>query len=794
MKRLITILLSLTCVCLVFANGQRIRQNIDFDWKFILGDNPDYSSISLYDGLWSKIQLPHDWSIGLPFDQKIGGQAAHLPGGIGWYRRTISVPSSWNNKSIHILFDGIFHQSDLYVNGHHLGFRPYGFGYIDYNITDWLQPGDDNIIAVRVDHTDPAESGARWYTGSGIYRHAWLIVTDKVHVDTYGTYVTSSVNGNAAEVSIQTRIQNDGENETELTLEHKIYDQDGSYIAQIKKEKIRIPSDKFAEEQQSVSIKNPILWSISNPYLYKIETTIKKGNKHIDTYTTTFGVRSIEFDSEKGFLLNGEQVKLKGLCLHQDDGCLGTAVPDKAYERRLRVLKDYGCNAIRMSHNQPSPELLDLCDRMGFVVIDEAFDKWKSGYYDKYFDQWWEHDLSNMLIRDRNHPSIILWSIGNELQEAWLQTNEGIERAEMLRDFVHRTEPTRPVNIAAQNNHNGRFSAVADVAGYNYLEERMISDHQKYPRQKFLVTEELPYYRGAEGNIRSYDENNPWNAVAENDFVAGGFIWAGVDYLGESAGWPSHGWPNGLFDITLHEKPRAVYHRAMWNEKPVIGIGVMDPSLDIDHGRDLWQWPNMADHWSFPQSYYGLVMEVRTTTNCDEVELWLNSHRMGRKRTSDYSNNTIKWNIPFTPGRLVAKAFRSGDVVDSCVLVSAYKAVDVKIEPEQLVLSADGQDIGYINLTLIDEKGNPVQVDNHRISVSISGEGQLIGINSGDLRRKEPFNSTSLNTYFGRAQIVVRSTRVKGIITAKIHVEGINKEYVCRLITTSPLTKGGTDR
>ena len=706
----------------------------------------------------------------MPFDSIIGGGAAHLPGGIGWYRRTINIDKGWRDKTIHILFDGIFHQSDVYINGHHLGFRPYGFGYVDYDLTPWITAEKENVIAVRVDHSAPDTHGARWYTGSGIYRHAWLMVTDKTHVDTYGTYITTSIKDDEANICVKTKLQNDDINEAEVVVEQRIINSDGKNVAQTKADKIRVLPNNTIDIQQSLVVKNPIRWSIETPYLYVMETKVWKGSRLIDTFHTTFGIRSIDFDAQKGFLLNGERVKLKGVCLHQDDGCFGTAVPDKAYERRLKVLKEYGCNAIRMSHNQPSPELLDLCDKMGIVVIDEAFDKWKSGYYGKYFDQWWQHDLSNMLIRDRNHPSIILWSIGNELQEAWLKTDEGIERAKMLRDYVHQIEPTRLVNIAAQNNHNGNFSAVADVAGYNYLEERMISDHQKNPRQKFLVTEELPYYRGAEGNLRSYDENNPWNAIAENDFIAGGFIWSGIDYLGESAGWPSHGWPNGLFDITLHEKPRAVYHRAMWNEKPVIGIGVMDPSLDIDHGRDLWQWPNMADHWSFPKKYFGLVMEVRTTTNCEEVELWLNNKRMGRKLTNDFPNNTIKWNIPFTPGRLVAKAINKNEIVDSCELVSAYNATDARIETERKELLADGQDVGFVDLTLIDDKGNPVQVDNRKIHVSVSGEGIFMGINSGDLRRKESFRSSTLETYFGRAQIVVKSTRMQGVMTIKVKI------------------------
>jgi len=780
---LLGLLLSISCIA-IGAHIPPRKQNLDFDWRFTLSDDAAYSSKDYNDSQWELVQLPHDWSISLPFDEKAGGAAGHLPGGIGWYRRSIDIPRQWEGRRVHILFDGIFHQSDVYINGHHLGFRPYGFGYIYYDLTPWLIFGGTNSIAVRVDHQDPSDKGARWYTGSGIYRHAWLILTNAIHVDAYGTYVTTRGDEKKAEVSVRTHVVNErwtaGEKASDIVVEQIVTDPAGQRVGTCRN---KVPALKdTADVNQLLTITSPRLWTVNDPSLYTLTTRIKKGSRVLDVYQTRFGIRYIEFSSSKGFLLNGQQVKLKGFCLHQDDGCLGTAIPFKAYERRLKAIKAYGCNAVRMSHNPPAPEFLDLCDSLGLLVIDEALDKWKSGYYQKYFDEWWQHDINNMLTRDRNHPSIILWSIGNEMVEAWLENDVGIRRAEMLRDFVHRVEPSRLVNLAGQNRHNGRFSAVADVSGYNYLEKRMLSDHQKNPQQRFVITEELPYYCGDEDNLRSFDENNPWNIISANDFIAGGFIWVGIDYLGEAT-WPSHGWPSGLFDITLHEKPRAIYHKAMWNEKPVIGIGIMDASLDIDHGNDLWQWPNMADHWSFPKSYEKLIMEVRTTTNCDEVELWLNNNRLGRKQTCQYPNNTIKWNVPFYPGRLMAKAFRQGVLADSCVLVSAYKTTQAQLLPERTELVADGQDVNFINLTLTDDNGQPVQVDDRRIKVDVSGEGRFIGINTGDLRRTEPFNSPTIKTYFGRAQIVVQSTRSTGTIHVNVKIEGLEQEFNCNVKT-----------
>jgi beta-galactosidase len=416
-------------------------------------------------------------------------------------------------------------------------------------------------------------------------------------------------------------------------------------VNQLSTEKATIDAQAISDIQQVVSLASPKRWDIENPVLYTMETTVKVNGKITDVVKTPFGIRTFNFEADKGFSLNGKTVKLKGMCLHQDAGALGVAVPDRSYERRLEILKEYGCNAIRCAHNQPSPEFLDMCDRMGFIVIDEAFDKWKSGYYEKYFDDWWQKDLENMIIRDRNHPSIVLWSIGNEVQEAWDASDTGVERARMLQDFVHKIEPTRPVTLAAQNNHQGKFSGVTDVIGYNYLEARMLSDHRTFPERRFLISEELPYYSGEEGNIRSYSINNPWNIIAANEFVAGGFIWSGVDYLGE-AGYPGKGWTNGLFDVCMIEKPRAAFHRAMWNETPIVRIAVKDQSLDIEPGRDLWQWPRIAAHWNFTDSYDGLIMEVLTTTNCESVELYLNNRLMGRQKTADFPNHTIAWNVP----------------------------------------------------------------------------------------------------------------------------------------------------
>jgi beta-galactosidase len=774
-KQTFLIFAMLLCTASVFAqNKVRVKENFDFDWKFILNDNPAYAGKHYADTGWSDIQLPHDWSIRLHFERSAGGSAGFLPGGVGWYRKSFTLPASGKGKMISVLFDGIFHQSDVYINGHHLGFRPYGFCSLEYDLTPYLNFNEENVLSVRVDRTG---EGARWYTGSGIYRHVWLRMTNPVHVSTGGTCITTpSIAKEKADIKIVTTLVNSGEQAATLSLSHRILDAEGKEVARSGKRKTVIRAGSSADVEQIFPLTNPQLWSIEHPAMYRMETIVEDGRKIVDVCTTPFGIRSIRFDRDKGFFLNGRQVKLKGMCLHQDAGSLGSAVPDRADERRLEILKEYGCNAIRCAHNQPSPEFLDICDRLGFVVIDEAFDKWKSGYYAKYFDEWWRKDLENMLLRDRNHPCVILWSIGNELQEAWGDPHESSPAAAMLQEFVHRFEPTRPVILSVQNNHREEFAGVTDVIGYNYLEARLLGDRKKFPERIFIVTEELPYFSGEEGNIRSYTPYNPWNIVAAHDFIAGGFIWSGVDYLGEAV-WPSKGWPNGLFDICMNEKPRAAYHRAMWNPEPLVRIAVMDPSLDIDHGRDLWQWPKMASHWNFPDRYIGQIMEIRTITNCEEVELFLNGKSVGSRRTADFANHTIVWYLPYIYGKLEAKGYNGNREVAACALVTSKKTAKAVIKADKPELRADGQDLSHLSIHLEDEDGNPVQTDDRMLTVTVEGEGRFLGIDNGDLRRQNSFAGKSLSTYFGKALLVVQSSRKAGKINVSIKMEGEDTPY-----------------
>ena len=763
-KTLLTTLLIFSTLSLLAQKNPRTKECLDEDWLFHLtmergAEKQAGERLREATEGWERVQLPHDWSIHMIPDSRLTGCNGHLRGGMGEYKKVFRVPAADRGRAISILFDGIYNRSDVYINGHHLGFRPYGFVQIEYDLTPYLKFGEENELYVRVNNPSDNDSIARWYTGSGIYRHAWLVKTSPVHIATNGTYIVTKDN---RKVIIKTDIVGAA---AKPKVVHQIVDAQGKTVAK-------------GTDNEEIDIPNPHLWNgMDDPYLYKAVTLLYDGSKLVDRQETAFGIRTVEFTSNEGFLLNGKRLKLKGFCLHQDDASLGAALPLRSMERRLELFKAYGVNAVRCSHNPPAPEFLDLCDQMGFIVIDEAFDKWKSGYYKEYFDEWWQQDMANMILRDRNHPSVAIWSIGNELQEAWDSSDEGVQRAQMLQDFVHQLEPSRQVCMACQNNHQEKFAGVTDVVGYNYLEARMLSDHRRFPDRKFIVTEELPYYCGAEGNIRAYDTNNPWNIIAENDFIAGGFLWTGQDYVGE-AGWPSCGWPTGLIDLSGTEKAQGIWHRAMWNEDtPVVGIAVRDEGLDIDHGRDLWQWPNMAAIWNFPFRYEGLVMEVQTITNCEKVQLAINGKVMGEKQTKDFDNHTIVWHVPFTPGHIEARGINGSDTVAYYDIRTAGDPVSLRATADRTTLKADGQDLSYIQLQLMDKDGIPVPHKNLRIKGSIEGEGKLIGLINNDLRRTTPFTSTQDITHFGRAFAIVQTTRKAGKIRLKLEVENFSEPY-----------------
>ncbi len=786
MRNIITLLLSVFAIVLTSQAQNRIKENFDFDWQFHLGDVPHTTDIDFTpkDWEWENVQLPHDWSIKLPFDEKIDGSAGFLPGGIGLYKKVFTVPAEYKGKNVSVIFDGIYHQASIYLNGKQIDYHRYGYTSFSCNLTPYLNYGAENQLFVQVDRNEVS----RWYTGSGIYRHAWLEITEPLHVALWGTYVTTpAVSEKSADINITTSIANNGTDEKVVSVIQTLLDKDccpiisGDDMIQ-EESRITVASNDTVNISQSLKIANPHLWSIESPYRYFVQTVLKTDDKITDTYITPFGIRYYNFDKDSGFSLNGKHIKLKGVNLHQDAGVLGVAVPDRSVERRLQILKNFGCNAIRCSHNPPSPQFLEMCDTLGFFVIDEAFDKWKSGYYGEFFDVSWRKDLSDMIYRDRNHPCIFLWSIGNEVAEA-KDSIIGPQRASMLRDLVHEIEPTRPVTMALQPGARDEIAEVVDVIGYNYMEPRIAQDRMKYPERVFYVSEAYPYYSTARVNeSRDYLPVNPWNFVADNDFMLGSFIWAGVDYIGESTGWPSKGWTCSPFDICMFEKPAAAYHRSVWKDEPMVKLAVVDPSLDIAAGKDHWQYPLMADHWNFPYTD-SRVLEVRSMTNCDEVQLIVNGKDFGRRKVSKYPNNTVIWYQPYRKGKVLAIGYIDNKEVCRDSLVTSKNTDHLELFPDVTTLKADGQDLSHITVRLYDENGVPVQTDNRKLKVTVEGEGKFLGIDNGDLRREGSFVGNELDTYFGKALIVVQSTRNAGKILVKVEMQGSEKVYETELIS-----------
>ena len=773
------------------VNAQnRMKENFDFDWQFHFGDDANAMKVDFIPSgwQWEEIQLPHDWSIKLPFDRREGAAAGYLPGGIGLYRKEFNIPASYEGKLVSITFDGVYHQATIYVNGEQIGYHRYGYTSFNFDLTPYLNFGGKNVLLVRVDRQEQS----RWYTGSGIYRHVWLQATDPVHVAPWGTYVTTpAVSENAADINIVTTIVN-GNNETgNIRIVQTLLDRNRKAVSNGNKKmetesKVVLNAHDTVDINQALKIDNPTLWSLEIPYRYFVETTIHVGSKMVDSYLTPFGIRYFKFDKDKGFFLNGKHSKLKGVNLHQDAGSLGVAVPDRSLERRLQLLKEFGCNAIRCSHNPPSPNFLEICDTLGFFVIDEAFDKWKSGYYEKFFDVSWEKDIGDMIIRDRNHPSIFMWSIGNEVAEA-SDPIVGPRRAAMLHNFVKELEPSRPTTMAIHSAARDEITGEVDIIGYNYTEPRMLLDKKKYPERIYYVAEAFPYYRSIDPkSVRSYDPVNPWNYVMENDFILGSFIWAGVDYIGESMGWPSKGWPCSPFDICMFERPAATCHRTVWNNEPVLKLAVTDPSLDIDAGKDHWQYPMMADHWNFPYMD-ARILEIRAMTNCDSVRLFA-PHGGGQvdygiRLTKDYPNNTIMWYQPFRAGTIVAVGYKNGAEVCRDSLVTSKKTSYLTLIPDRTTLNTDGQDLSHITVKLYDEDGNHVQTDNRKLKVTVEGEGKFLGIDNGDMRREGSFAGNELSTYFGKALIIVQSAKKAGTITVKVEMERGDELYQTTITT-----------
>jgi len=771
------------------------RTHVSFNegWKFALAADDDAWQPSFDDSGWRVMNLPHDWSIEGEFSESHpaspGGGA--LPGGIGWYRKTFRVSKADKEKMTYISFDGVYRNSEVWINGNHLGKRPYGYSSFRYDLTPFLKYGEeDNVIAVKVDNS--AQPNSRWYTGSGIYRNVWLTTTGKIAVDHWGTYVTTPVvNTEEALLMVTTQIRNSSGSRADVRLETVVYDADNRKVARAETGQVEIIIEG-ATVTQELTVDNPSLWSLENPSLYRVVTTIRSGQLVADRYETVTGIRSFEFDADKGFVLNGEPVIIKGVCNHHDLGCLGAAVNTRAIERQLEILREMGCNGIRTSHNPPAPELLDLCDRMGFIVMDEAFDIWKvkkTDYdYSLDFDEWHLKDLEAMVLRDRNHPSVFIWSIGNEVMEQWERDGSGEAIATELADFVRSMDDTRPVTAACNDPapHNPVIASGAlDLIGFNYRDTLWTRFPQTFPEGKFIGTEttsalatrgsydmpsdivrrwparwDQPFRDGnADLTCSAYDNcsapwgtthRDSWRLIKNNAYLTGMYIWTGFDYLGEPTPywWPARSSYFGIIDLAGFPKDVYYFYQSEWTDKDVL---------------------HLFPHWNWNP---GQTVDVWAFTNCDEAELFLNGNTMGRQSRGENDFNLV-WKVPFEEGALLAVGYRNGTEIMRREIHTAGEPAALMLAPDRSDIRADGTDLSFITVTVVDENNNPVPHAGNMVNFSVEGPGIIAGVDNGSQTSMEPFKADYRKAYNGKCLVVVKAGKEKGEIKLTASADGM---------------------
>ncbi|WP_258136603.1 beta-galactosidase GalB [Mucilaginibacter phenanthrenivorans] len=786
-----------------FAQQGRTVADFDKGWHFHLGDVTGGEKASLNDASWRVLNLPHDWSIEGKFskDNPATPEGGALPGGLGWYRKIFTVPAASKGKLVYIDFDGVYQKSDVWINGHHLGFRPNGYISFRYELTPYLNFGGANTIAVKVDNS--VQPNSRWYSGSGIYRNVWLVTTNKVAIDHWGTYVnTTDVSTKSATINLTAIVKNHG-NAAAITIKTGIYDATGKEVSVygdiIAKAHLK---DTTITSAQKINVKNPVLWSVEHPYLYKVVTTVLADNKIVDTYSTPIGIRYFNFDADKGFTLNGKPMKILGVCDHHDLGALGAAINTRALERQLQILKAMGCNGIRTSHNPPAPELLDLCDKMGFIVMDEAFDcwEWKKVDYDYhlFFKEWHKRDLEDQILRDRNHPSVMIWSIGNEIPQQ--SDTSALRIAPELAAIVHSLDTTRPITTANDNpgkNNKIIQSGAIDLVGYNYHEFDYAKFHDRYPGKKFIATEttsgletrghydmpsdsirvwpskyDKPFTEGNPDNtVSAYDNVRPgwgstheatWKVMKKYDFLSGMFIWTGFDYLGEPTpySWPSRSSFFGICDLAGFPKDVYYMYQSEWTNKPVLHI--------FPHWN--WQPGKLIDVWAF-------------YNNADEVELFLNGKSLGiKKKTGDDLH--IMWRVKYEPGTLKAVSRKDGKVVLTREIHTAGAPAKIELLADRKNIKADGKDLSFITVKILDKDGNVVPDADNLVNFKINGEGFIAGVDNGDENNHDSFKVDYRKAFNGLALAIVQAKQKGGNITFTATSKGLQSATL--LIQTKP--------
>ncbi len=725
------------------------RSLLTTGWLFHLGEAPGAALPQYDDAAWREVELPHDWSVEGEFDASLASCTGYLPGGIGWYRRTLRLPESVRGARVAIDFGGVYCNSEVWCNGVYLGKRPYGYASFSYELTPHLRFGEEgDVLSVRVDHSRYADS--RWYTGSGITRDVHLAVTDHVRLGRYGVFVTTpEVSEERAIVHVETTVVNGSDEPAQVEVVSSVVDPAGEEVA-VLYGRLPLGAGGTAGLRQAAVLEDPRLWSLESPTLYCVRTELTRDGECLDRTETPLGIRWFDFDPDAGFALNGVGLKMKGVCVHHDAGALGAAVPARAWERRLRILREMGCNAIRTSHNPPDPGLLDLCDSMGFLVMDEAFDEWglgkkkwtngwckgqytEDGYFEA-FEEWHEADLEDMILRDRNHPSIVLWSIGNEIDmpnDAYPPNSEELLRiAERLTDLTHELDPTRPVTSAVQAVETCLFTDVLDVAGYNYQERRYAADHAAHPTRVIY---------GSENGHRT----EQWRAVSENDSICGQFLWTGIDFLGEAGAWPNRGSQAGCLDLAAFPKPRYWHRKALWTDDPMVRLD------EDDQG-------------------------VVCFSNCETVEFFVDDRSLGERPVPP--ERMLRPEA--APGALRAVGRVGGDIRCEHALPAFGPPAQVLAVLDASELSADGRDVAHIEIAVVDESGARVRDAATPITCTVTGSGRLLGLENGDQFSHESCTSNVKKAHKGRLLAFVQSRPEAGEIRVAVSAEGLRDSVV----------------
>jgi beta-galactosidase len=765
------------------------KQLFDNNWKFFQGDTASAKSKDFNDTDWRNLDLPHDWSIEGKISRKnpTGGAGGYFPAGIGWYRKTFRAPAEWKSKKISIYFEGIYMNSEVFINGKSLGIYPYGYSSFSYDLSPFLDFNNENVIAVRVDNSQQVNS--RWYSGSGIYRHVWMIVTDAVHITNWGVSITTpNVSSKKATVQIKTLIKNESGSSQNFVLNTMLKTPNAENVGG-KQVTVDVAANSEKEIVQTMAVSAPLLWTPEMPSLYNARIQVLQNKKIVDETETRFGIRFIKFDTENGFQLNGKTIKLNGGCVHHDNGCLGAAAFDRAEERKVELLKEGGFNAVRTSHNPPSEAFLNACDRLGLLVVDESFDCWKVGKnkydYAQYFNEWWKRDLDAMVLRDRNHPSIIMWSIGNEIVERG--TSGAIETARMLADAIRKIDNTRPVTSAVVDNGKNwatldSLFAAHDIAGYNYHLGSAPSDHQRVPSRIIFQTESYPK-----------DAFSNWKLVKNNNYVIGDFVWTAIDYLGESGigrwyysgdipgeHWehdffPYHGAYCGDIDLMGWRKPISHYRNLLYNNTEKLYMAVREPEPDPIEIKTTWWsvWPTW-DSWTWPE-YTGKTIQVEVYSRYPSVRLYLNEKLIDEKPTTEEQEYKAEFTVPYKPGQLKAVGVVNDKEMESTVLRSSGDAAKIKVTADRKGIAGNGQDLSYVTIEITDKDGVLQPNAANRLFFKIEGPGIIAGVANADMKDTDSYVGNTHKAWHGRALIVIRSTHNAGVVKLTVGSAGLSE-------------------